>query len=67
MDYMNEVFKNVEVYQNGQLIYYQHNQPGKEENHLIDDLIAKFDFSLQKTQTNNQIIDQFSQMNFQDN
>ncbi|CAD8172093.1 unnamed protein product [Paramecium octaurelia] len=67
MDYLSEAFKNIEVYQNGQLIYYQHQQPEKEDNQLMEDLITKFDFSLDQTNQKNQIIDQFSQLNFQDN
>ncbi|CAD8097006.1 unnamed protein product [Paramecium sonneborni] len=67
MEYSNETFKNLEVYQNRQLIYYQHGKSQKEENQTIQDLITQFNFNLHQTTNDNQIIDRFSQMNLQDN
>ncbi|CAD8114691.1 unnamed protein product [Paramecium sonneborni] len=67
MEYLSETFKNLEVYQNGQLINYQHNKSDQEDNQIIEDFITKFNFNLQQTKTDDQLIDRFSQMNCQEN
>ncbi|CAD8147616.1 unnamed protein product [Paramecium pentaurelia] len=67
MEYINETFKNLEVYQNGQLISYQYNQTNEKENYQIDELIKNLNLNLSDTKIDDQIINQFSQMNCKDN
>ncbi|CAD8054487.1 unnamed protein product [Paramecium primaurelia] len=67
MEYLNETFKNLEVYQNGQLISYQYNQTNEKENYQIDELIKNFNLNLSDTKIDDQLINQFSQMNCKDN